>query len=296
MSIKIVFGQNYIPYYQKRIEAEVYFCQNKVQNALQSYQEAFSIKPALAGDLYNASICAALLNQDSLMFLFVESCLESGVEMKIFTQNIAVFKKYFENPKWQELLEKSKIYYDNYLSKLNWEYINLLKSLTEKDQAVRKKIKPYMFNHRNLQISKKRIRNMIIVDSCNNIIIDSLINLYGYPNRENVGIHYQIKHPDFICLWHRVDSLFVDIVYNAMLNGDVLPESYAEKKEYATRRFLYGTMYTYKKKITQQEREFINKNRLQIGMKTIEEDEIVRKYFDETKYKYKFYCDFNFLK
>jgi hypothetical protein len=300
-----VQGQGYLPYYQKITEAEIYCCKNDFQNALQSYKKAFDlVEKPLSKDLYNATICASLLTQDSLMFLYMEYCLKTSVPIEKFTKNTIVFAKYFQDLKWQELSEKSSLYYQNYLSKLNNEYIAALNSIDERDQAARKKIKPYMLylKKRSLRINKL-FHNWHVTDSCNRIIIDSLIEQYGYPNSESVGIDkLALETNRFVCLWHYGDSSFVyNIQYSAMLNGYISPQHYAEKIEYVMPRrdtLCYGTIYNnniYKYiynansgEMPQKSKELLNKNRAKIGMRTVEESIIILNFHKETGNKYNF--------
>jgi len=81
-----------------------------------------------------------------------------------------------------------------------------------------------------------------------------------------------------------------------MLSGYTSPEYYAQKKEYVARNKstepMYGTAYFHKTYKQKEKWDFFNKNREQIGMKTIEEEDIVRNYIRETKNKHQF-CIYN---
>lgn len=92
----ISLGQNnYLQYFQAKANAELSICKYNYSDALNYYRKAFVLVDyPLVKELYNATICAAIKGEDSLMFNYLEICLKRGVSMNRFKKNELVFFKY----------------------------------------------------------------------------------------------------------------------------------------------------------------------------------------------------------
>jgi len=288
----ISLGQNnYIQYFQAKANAELSICKYNYSDALNYYKKAFVLVDyPLVKELYNATICAAIIEQDSLMFNYLEKCLKRGVSINCFKKNELVFFKYFTYKKWKELENSIDYFQKNNLANINKEYEIALKSIDEKDQYVRR------FSRFSLIFSRKKIkRNLLRTDSINKIKIDSLIDLFGYPCEQILGVSgNNLSCSTPVSFFHMIDSCFVfNTQYKALMEGKITPEDYSRKVDYTKSRHkidpIFYNVYYSKLPTDSIRLKNIDNNRIAIGLQTLENEDVMRRYFYDTKNKYLFF-------
>ena len=130
--------------------------------------------------------------------------------------------------------------------------------------------------------------------------LDKLIAKWGYPSERVIGLKYSMKSP--ISIWHRVDSNFRKIEYEALLSGDLNPELYAQKQAYIQEVSIKSKIdidvidYGESSFIFPSDSNEINRiddNRNNIGLSSIEETKEIHNYaVTNNKYGFKFYINF----
>lgn len=277
-----MFSQNYIPYHQKIIQAEDSITMEDYEFALNMYWDAFSsVNRSFTKDLYNAAICAAILNDTTRMFSLMEQCLKQGVCFNKFETNTAAFSHYFLSEQWKNIKKDSEYYEKIYLGQINKRYKELLDSLNVMDQIVRSE-KEYCILHRPQSKKAKAQRNKIRhVDSINFEIIKQCLVRYGYPSERNMGIGSSLGYFGHVCVWHITDSSFLNIQEIAFLNGEISVERYVAKLEYCHRE-CYD--YFWRKKTN----ENCDEKRKQIGFPQSCFFEHLRNYYKKTHNIYGF--------
>jgi hypothetical protein len=297
-----IYNYNYIYYYQQCVNAEVYFCKTNIDSALYYYQRAFSsVDYSLTKDIYNATICSALLQKDSLMFEWIQICVSRGYPLSNFRRNTVVFSSYFIDDKWSQLeLWEDSIRNNCYL-KINTNYRLTLKLLDNRDIEIRHKIKEWNFWFPKSKNTKKKFAQLSEIDSLNRLIIDSLIFLYGYPCEQNIGLATGSLLSWFpISIYHYRDSLFIfKTLFNAMLQGKLSPRDYATKVDDLSfvekKESIYYTFYN-PAAIPCEEKIIINQRRIAIGLPTLEDEEMMRNYYRATHNQYGIYLYIPFFK
>jgi hypothetical protein len=305
MSLPVISQtNNYIYYYQQCVNAEVNVCRTNIDSAFHYYQQAFlSVDYPLTKDVYNATICSALLRKDSLMFEGIQICLSRGFRLVNFRKNMLVFGTYFSDNRWRQLeMREDSLINDCHL-KLDTNYYSTLKLLDNREQETRHKIKEWNFWFPKSKNTKKKFAQVAEIDSLNRLIIDSLILLYGYPCEQNIGL---ARSSDFLMCWNPVsiyhyrDSVFIfKTLFNAMRQGQLSPRYYATKVDdlnFVHRKEpVYYTLFN-PISILDEETIIINLRRNAIGLPTLEEEEIMRNYYRTTHNQYSIYLYIPFFK
>jgi hypothetical protein len=189
---------------------------------------------------------------------------------------------------------KDKNFYKLCQTKLDKEkrMINLtlkekIDSLGKKDQNIRDykhtKASDYYYkckndttldcNNEKLKKSERILKEWWLTDSLNVAELKKIIKTYGYPGEKLVGKRSNLS-ANVILLHYDKDTanhIMGDILYNALINGDIQPEMYA----WIIDRHLINTgkpqkYYSFPTpciEMTTKERKDYNKNRYTIGMK-----------------------------
>ena len=262
--------QNYIPYYQLKNKAEVAICQDKYEDALDYYKQAFRLVDfPLRKELINSLICALLVGDTA--YIYDTLTLFSGRIGLGRILNKPYMLPYLETKSWQQFAQQAEINKSIEDESINKEYIRILDSLDKEDQKPRKWI----------IVKPIRKRKIAFVDSLNYIAIKQLIAKWDYPNERNTGYkHIQISP---MCIWHNTDTTFVNYEYQMMTQGKMTPELYVRKYIYTINSGRNKHLnledkyhlFTYKN-LTTEELKKVNQNRSAIGYPTTEEWDIIR--------------------
>ncbi len=261
---------DYLTYFRLKNKAEVAICQDQYANALNYYKLAFQVVDfPLYKELNNAFICSLLVGDT--VYLYDSLSIYSGRIDLNRIENQYYIQSYSNTQTWKQFVKQANIYRTIATNSINNNYIRLLDSLDKEDQ------KP-----RQIGITK---RNKIAkIDSLIAIATDQLMHCWDYPNERNTGLKYVTNSP--ICIWHRIDTTFINYEYQMLCEGKMEPELYVRKKSYASSIQVVMKKSIIEKdkycrlsfsKLTTMELEEVNKNRSAIGFPTTEEWKILCK-------------------
>ena len=259
--------QNYIPYYQLKNKAEVAICQDKYEDALDYYKQAFRLVDfPLRKELINSLICALLVGDTT--YIYDTLTLFSGRIGLGRILNKPYMLPYLETKSWQQFAQQAEINKSIEDESINKEYIRILDSLDKEDQKPRKWI----------IVKPIRKRKIAFVDSLNYIAIKQLIAKWDYPNERNTGYKYIQISP--ICIWHIADTAFVNYEYQMMIQGKMTPELYVRKCCYMMGGYNYLELddkfsYYANKEFSSEKLASVNQNRSAIGYPTTEEAALI---------------------
>lgn len=170
------FAQNYIDYHKEINHAELKIVESDFQNSLNHYQKAFELvdKP-FAKDLYNASLCSTKLNNHSLTYVLVKQQVKKGIPLKFFKSK--KYKNFRKSNFGDSLKKEEKTLIRVAKQNVNQDYLSELKELDRLDQKIRKRKYGYPMSD-----------TIVKVDSLNMIKLLKLIDNYGYPSENIIGI------------------------------------------------------------------------------------------------------------
>jgi hypothetical protein len=283
---------NYIPYYKWLCKARIaHYCQNNCDSAIDYYTRAFEmVDYILINDLRDFTQCAIDIDNDSLVFFAMERCNKQTIPLAFIFPSDSISEKYKNTDQWNTCMSYEKQNHEIYTKKYHCPYKRVLDSLRVKDQKVRKEWTCFCRIFHNSKIAKKRMREWFITDSCNQRVVDDMIQKYGFPN-ERIGcpndyLFYQGGGGVVLIHYDNID-FFRNVEYKALLEGKLAPECYARRAARMATIFEWDKLqYTYSyskrrgKKMTLQEKEQVDKNRYEIGLPSVEDERIInrRKY------------------
>ncbi len=262
--------QNYIPYYQLKNKAEVAICQDKYEDALDYYKQAFRLVDfPLRKELINSLICALLVGDTA--YIYDTLTLFSGRIGLGHILNKPYMLPYLETKSWQQFAQQAEINKSIEDESINKEYLRILDSLDKEDTKVRKGIIRGF-------ILKRKEKKIFFVDSLNYIAIEQLLAKWDYPNERNTGYKYIQISP--ICIWHIADTAFVNYEYQMMIQGKMTPELYVRKCCYMMGGYNYLELddkfsYYANKEFSSEKLASVNQNRSAIGYPTTEEAALI---------------------
>lgn len=238
------YGQNYINYYTIINKAEVKIVTSEYEKSLDLYQKAFKlVKHPFSKDLYNASLCAAKTGKDSTTYTLIKKLVTKGVPLKFFRNK--TYKPFRKTKYWKELKHTEKELLKLAENNLNKSLLNQLKKIEVLDQKIRKKKFGYPMSD--------TIRK---VDSINMVDLIGLIDRFGYPSENKIGVKNPKKtfqQPHNIVLRHFFQgqsstvsqkNILGERLMNALKKGALCPKQYSvwEDIRYFTihKKYKYG--------------------------------------------------------
>jgi len=248
----ITYSQNnYIEYYNLINKAKEYNKNNKADSSLIIIKEAFKLVDYIHIDNLKFAKKISKKNKDKNFYKLCQTKLDKEKRMINLT-----------------LKEK-------------------IDSLGKKDQNIRDykhtKARDYYYkckndttldcNNEKLKKSERILKEWWLTDSLNVAELKKIIKTYGYPGEKLVGKRSNLS-ANVILLHYDKDTanhIMGDILYNALINGDIQPEMYAwiidRHLIYAGKPQKYYSIPTPWIEMTTKERKDYNKNRYAIGMK-----------------------------
>ena len=276
-----IFSQevNYIPYYHSVNKAKLAICRENGDSAILYYQQAFEmVDYILLEDLRNFTQCAAELGKDSLVYYTMDKCIAQTIYLSYVFSSDSLFDKYKNTEKWKECytIEQENIEKHKEKQAIGVLYKKVLDSLMVSDQAIRNKMNCFYWTFPNSKRAKKINRECRIIDSCNQVVLDEMIEKYDFPN-ERHGLWNNLRFiKGGIVFVHYDDTNFLrNIEYKALLEGKLSPDYYADRANRIALLFNLNRIdyrYSYIKKMTLQEKEQVNRNRQAIGLLSVEEE------------------------
>lgn len=268
---------NYITdYYQTIYQAELAYELKKYDRAYELYQSAFNTCTPINTYTYNeigkyVEVCVAL-GYDEQALNFIELNLKNGDELKWLLQNPS-YTKVFATEKGKKLIGN----YDNiradYLKSVNLELRKEIQEMSRLDQRYRNG--QYQQN-KNIQDS---------IDKKNTSRLKEIFEQFGYPSDKIIGSYSidRVQTEIITMLLHTPDSIrmnyFVPKLKEYVKAGTCSPKTpgllidqfYLYKNQPQT----HGTYEAQNSKYANMidDRKQVNKNRISIGLPTLELDE-----------------------
>ncbi len=283
---------NYIPYYRLVNKAKLAKCQQNYDSALVYYAKAFEmVDYILFNDLCDFTKCAIATHKDSLVYFAMQRCNIQNIFVGFIIPSDSACEKYKQTEYWNTCTayekENEEIYIEKFIT-TPAAIVKILDSLSVSDVAVRRNWTWYCSTFRKSKLSKKRKREWRVADSCNQRVVDEMIQKYGFPN-ERIGCpnnyHFYLWGSGLVFVHYDDTNFFRNVEYKALLEGKLSPECYADRAQRMASIFkwdkLQYTYYTSKrnyKRMTPQEKEQIDKNRYAIGLPSVEEEKKIRQY------------------
>ncbi len=280
---------NYIPYYQLVNKAKIAKCQQNYDSALACYTEAFAmVDYILIDDLRSFTQCAVAAHKDSLVYFVMQRCNQQTIFLGTIFPKDSSCEQYRQTEQWNTCMAYEKENQETYMEKFFTTpaaIVKILDSLKVSDQAVRD-WNWFSWTFRNSKLYKKRMREWAIVDSCNQRVLDEMIQKYGFPN-ERIGCpnnyNFYRGNGGIVFVHYRDTNFFRNVEFKALLEGELSPDCYASKASAVASIFKWEKLqYTYDyskrkaKRMAPQEKAQVDRNRYEIGLPSMEEKNIIK--------------------
>ncbi|NQX98399.1 MAG: hypothetical protein HRT73_11055 [Flavobacteriales bacterium] len=278
-SLSILYGQNYIDYYDYCNEGDKQIYLKNDSSALENFKKAFLLVDYVHAIQYKkASICAAHIRDYEKTYLFAKNAILNGNSPKFLKHRD--FKAFRKTEKYKSLKDSIVIFSNFHIQSINLAYKREVDSLQYIDQRIIRKNKSFKGNY---NIDKSDFpENLFGLDSLLFNRLFELINQYGFPSEKAIG-------PDgyssvWVLLHHNIrlekNSEYLPMAKEALMKGQYLPKDYAWmydqslmfKKEKPL--FYFGVAFT--GNLSDAEKKKIDENRKQFGIKPLE-SMVVRK-------------------
>lgn len=276
-SFSVLYGQNYIGYYNLCNEGDKQIYYKNDSSALENFKKAFLLVDYVHAIQYKkASMCAARIQDYETTYLFAKNAILNGTSSKFLKQKD--FKGFRKTEKFKILKDSISIFSNQHKQSINLVYKREIDSLHYVDQRIVRKNKSirgkYKINKSNLP------KNLYDLDSLIFNHLLSLINRYGFPSEKNIGpdgydnvwvlFHHNVRLPK--------NSKYLPLTKEALMKGEYLPLNYAWmydqslifKKEKPL--FYYGVAFT--GDLSDSEKKKIDEERKKYGIKPLESTEI----------------------
>jgi len=270
-SFSCVFAQkeDIRKYYKYANKAELSICDGKYAKASRFYDKAFKHKTyPFDRDLINALLCEIYSDLNNN-----EKILDYTYKLAIKSFNVKERIKDLEQIVDSALYKNIIIITDTTPSKLNVDLLQAFDILDSLDQTPRRKCRTYQ---------PECIGDILINDSLNLLTIDSLYNVYGSINEENIG-SIEMDNTFFLILMHNFQWLkhpFQEKLLSEVIEGKIdarlfaqLEDMYLTYKNTENRVYKYGTdlhfMINETLFFNNHNNKQINKNRKSIYLESI---------------------------
>lgn len=256
--VGIAQGQNYIPYYNLVNEGNKLLYHKKYQEAADQYEQAMRLVKYVHCDTYTAAaIAQSHLNQYKKATDYLKKSIEQGGWTYVQIKGARFQEKFSETPTYQELTSQNASLIK---VKQNTTYARQLDSLYHIDQDIIRK-------------DGKHQESTMYSDSLNFAALLNLINKYGFPSEQIVGL--DAAHQAEIIIHHNArlpkNEAYWPLWQDAVKKGELKPEVYAWmydqylvwfKKEAAHFYFCIAPI----DKLSKAELELVDQNRKEWGI------------------------------
>lgn len=254
-------------YYQKIYKADFEYQTKNYEKAFEYYQAAFKncipINTPIYYEIRKFAKTCAILNKNKTAIEFIKKDIDNGYKIE-YHINDSIFSKIFSSKQGQKLIKDYDSLRSKYLSKIDLDFRKEMITMHTLDQK-------YRVNY-----------DQIKMDSIDSINETKLINIFekkGYPNSNLIG-NYSIDNQRIdmsIILRHTNDSIrkkyFIPKLLEFVKNGTCPPMDLAVVEDwyYLKRgeKQIYG-MFPIKKDNTIKDLKQVDKNRISIGLPTLE--------------------------
>jgi hypothetical protein len=218
---------DYREYHRKIDQAEILIMDSAYSDALDIYEKVFTEYPkGFSKDYYNAAICASFESKPHLFQKYVDKLLCLGSSMENLGSSIENLSRLGSVQrllkKFNEISMTRRLSCDSEISRT---FIKSIDSLSRADQSIRG---PGAY--------ETRMKAVLSVDSVNFVKLKRLIERYGFPNEDKIGMPKSVFgiSPFYVILRHQYQNKNFDLselLFEAVKNGDLLPEIFAELED-----------------------------------------------------------------
>ncbi|WP_137760859.1 hypothetical protein [Pontibacter sp. SGAir0037] len=275
-------------YYPVINQAELSIVANDYEKALSFYREAFSkVQEPFAKDIYNAAVCATLVNDVKQAFNYLEDLVVKGVELT-YLERQDVFEPLHSHKRWKKFAKKYPKNRRKYQRKTDQDVRADLDELYARDQYFRQA-------KGGLRVYGDTLRK---IENANVVILREFIDKYGYPGEALIGVADTLEDlPRFSIVIQRQTKAkkgydFSPILKSAVSAGKLSPQAAAFLMDqqigsnlYRSRVLVKVKCNTSKKcqeeidnsslssylteKISEEEEEKVNTIRAEIGLESL---------------------------
>ncbi len=237
--------------------------------ALKYYDSAFTlVNYCHSFNLEKAALAATKTKQFYKAIQFLRKAILNGKNIEIIKERR--FKKLKRCDKYSQLKDSAKIFENNFKNRINMVYAREIDSLQFIDQNV---IRGNTFFKNHFHINPDTISKKNKSDSLVFRHLLYLIGKYGFPSEKLVGpvgyesvsviLHHNVRLPE--------NEKYIEMATKALLNGEYLPKDFAwmydQSKEFKKEKPFFYYAITDPSKLTTNEIEKIENNRLMYGVK-----------------------------
>ncbi|WP_421798023.1 hypothetical protein [Haliscomenobacter sp.] len=259
--VGFIQGQNYIPYYTLVNEGNKLLYHKKYQEAADQYEKAMKLVKYVHCDTYTAAaIAQSHLNQYKKATAYLEKSIEQGGNYYVQIQGASFQEKYTNTPAYEQLTSENAPLFK---VEFNSTYIHQLDSLYHIDQDTLRK-------------DGKHQESAMYSDSLNFAALLKLIDKYGFPSEQIVGL--AAAHQAEIIIHHNArlpkNEAYWPLWQDAVKKGELNPEVYAWMYDQYLAWFKKESPYFYHciapiDKLSKAELELVDQHRKEWGVPTL---------------------------
>ncbi len=173
------FSQNFIQYNQLVNKAELSVIDSNYIKALDYYQNAFELVPfPYTTDYYNALLCAVFTDNFDIAFEYLYKLVDKGIEFQSFTEN-KYLEPLYDDKRWLDFEKYYNTNRERIINSFNQELKAEFDGMLERDQKSNKA------RYKDPNIEYKFDSTIY----ANSIRIKEIVNTYGFPNEEMIGVN-----------------------------------------------------------------------------------------------------------
>ena len=263
-----LFGQEYLTYYERCNAADEQIYLKNYAVALEKFELAFKDVSYVHNEQYvKASKCAILIQRYDKAYTYICQLRKQGDSNRFLDKKM--FKS-FKKSDWYQKYKDNVLSYDKiFQASIHQKYAYLIDSLHYIDQYIIRKNKKYKGKY---IIPKEKIpENVWDLDQSNIEILVKLIQEYGFPSEQLVGVH-RYKQAVVILLHNlrlHPNEKYHEIALNAVKTGEYLPENYLLMYEQYSNNNGITYYTTWDKDLSAKNLARLESNRKQIGLKPL---------------------------
>lgn len=243
----LLISDSLVSYYHYTNLAEISITESKFEQAINSYEEAFKFKKSpFCVDKYNKGLCESKLRNYKSTYVSLEYIVRHGFKVDSL-ERIPVLNDFFMTKYGRKLTRRARCNNVVFNQRLHYLY----DSLYTMDQQFRQ---PFVVD--GVFNNYVRSDTLRIIDSLNTLMVKELIDEFGVPNEQQVGLYENafyngrlgiiIFHNTFLFgggdkKLFRVD--FKDVISDGIYNGQLDIRSYQSLYESVHGQHIFGTSY-----------------------------------------------------
>ena len=273
----LVCGQAYLPYYHLCHDADKEMYLENYELALTKFEQAFELVDYVHTTSYEkASQCAIALGDFQQGYQWAQKALLNGSHNRFWKAR--KFKAFRQSTYGQWLRDSIPYFQRQAVEKVDTVYLKQIDSLYFVDQYI---ISGSMAAKGNYAIDKSALpENRFELDSTNLIALIHLIEAYGFPSEQLLGVDGYQKATMIIHHNFRLEQneKYHPIVLKALFEGEYLPSDFEGMYEQYCMWYKDTTFFsTFDQDLSESNLERINLNRRKYGLKDLSAFQIKRK-------------------